>query len=188
MQSFLLIFDIIYRVFRTFRIVHKHWSAVASSAPLIDIRASEDLLTRLFCSSKQVAAKSMSQSASFQLVVHFLAHFWIVVVVFFAFITIALSSLLYLYLPIYQSYVDNCANGGKLETDDVSSEVEKSSVPINMTRGNTSTPSTGFDFVLNQTQPPGTFLARNLNSMGYNYASMTGTSRLGRGISEYNRR
>ena len=186
-QRFLLIFDVIYRVFQTIRIIHKHWDAVASSAPPIDIRAREGLFVRLLCSSNRIK-EQMGQSTTFYIALHFISQFWVYIVVIVAFFSIVLSSLLFFYYPIYRSYVNNCVRKeGLVILPETSAVDQQADIFYNETYDiDNISSAVYYEFTKNNSELSGTFLARNLYSMGYNYASMTGSTKLGQGISIYN--
>lgn len=208
MQLFLYIFDIIYRVFQTLKIVQKHWSSVMASSPTIDIRAKEDLLTKIFCSSsKQSLLGSSSQfSSQINVAFQFVLYFWFYIVVLLAFISIALASIVYLYAPMYDSYIQNCVKQHQPSQIVVSarslfSAISSSSsfVYDDVTKNSRTAEHFEAHFtsseIINGTSDfvdddgggdGGTFLARNLKSMAYNYASMDGNAEITRSLTEYN--
>lgn len=157
-QSFFVIFDYLYRAFRSLSIIRKQCSKVSSAMTVIDMRANTSCLEKL-CNGERLC--EIPQNV--KVVLTIISYTWFYLLMFGLFFVMIVCVLVAVYVPAYRSYTTHC---------------------VKHESGRERTIQEGE----NGTTYSGTFLARNLNSFAFNYAAMSGNNEIASSVSEYNLR
>ena len=184
-EYFLIIFDVIYRVFQSLKVIRKHWRGVITSP--LDIRTNKNLFCNsIFGRRTNINPNSLLNNKNVRMFCMLFYHLWFYVMALMVFMTVVLTSMIHLYVPIFDSYVTHCVHKGQV--------LSSSSSPTSTSRSNHSAVESFMSNITNSGEfndatvlkYSGTFLARNLNSMAVNYASMNGNAEITRSVSDYN--